>query len=104
MIIYTRLLDRGITLCPSAIIIPAWAKNNLAYLAHEERHVEQMRDTGTLKFWWKYLTDKAFKQKVEVEAFRAQIAAGESINYCAGQLKNNYGLTLTFNEALSLLS
>lgn len=88
---------------PSLILIPQLAKGNAAYLSHELVHVEQQRDDGTLTFWFKYLTSKAYRQQVEVEAYKAQIAAGTSLDTCAGHLANLYYLGISFVEAQQLL-
>ena len=53
------------------ILHPAHA-NDAALLAHKRTHQEQMARVGTLTFWWRYLTDKAFRQASEVEARAAQ--------------------------------
>ena len=69
-------LERGITLAPWLVILPSWARGNLGYLSHEMTHAAQQRRVGTLTFWYRYLTDKSFRQTAEVEAYREQIAAG----------------------------
>ncbi len=103
MTLYPPLLKRGITLMPSLILIPQWAKGNAAYLAHEMVHVDQQWAFGTLTFWRRYLFDKAFRQTREVEAYKAQIAAGASLVGCATSLATEYRLDLTTAQAMALL-
>ncbi len=103
MIFYPSFLKRGITLTPWLILIPRWAKGNPDYLAHERTHAKQQRRVGTLTFWWRYLTDPAYRLTAEIEAYRAQIAAGGDVDYCATQLAYGYSLTLTPAKAYALL-
>jgi len=103
MVFYPPLLSRGITLMPALILIPQWAKSNAAYLAHEMVHVEQQRNAGVLTFWWRYITSKAYRLAYEVEAYKAQIAAGAALITCARHLATDYRLGITQAEALKLL-
>jgi len=66
-------------------------------------HVEQQRNAGVLTFWWRYLTNKAHRLNYEVEAYKAQIAAGASQITCARHLATDYRLGITQAEALKLL-
>lgn len=99
MILYPPLLKRGITLTPALVLIPRWAKDDKPYHAHEAIHQEQMRRIGTFRFWWSYLTDKAFRLTVEVEAYRAQIASGANPARCACDLSSGYSLNITQQQA-----
>jgi hypothetical protein len=103
MILYPPLLKRGITLAPSLIFIPSWARHDSAYLAHEQTHAAQQREIGTLRFWWLYIRSAAFRLGVEVEAYKAQIAAGTPLGHCAYWLATGYGLGLTIKKANELL-
>ena len=103
MILYPPFLKRGITLVPSLILIPQWAKNDTAYLRHEQTHATQQKRMGVFIFWWLYLTDKTARKWIEVEAYKVQIANGASVFSCAVQLSNGYGLNLTQAESLKLL-
>lgn len=105
MIIHTRLLwfADGLTVNPRLIIIHPRARGDLALLAHERTHQQQMRKVGTLVFWWRYLTSKAFRQASEVEAYQVQIAAGGNPITCAMNLSTMYRLGLDYGQALKLL-
>lgn len=107
MVIYTRLLfwADGFTLCPGLIAIHPRARADKALLAHEQVHVEQMRQEGLIAWWWAYLTSPAFRQAAEVEAYRAQLALSPySLDTFAGYLANNYFLGITEAHARELLS
>lgn len=103
MILYPPLLKRGITLAPWLVLIPKWAKGSEPYRTHELIHVQQQRNIGTLTFWWRYLTDKAFRQSSEVDAYRAQVKAGDNLYVCAYSLSSGYGLDISVSQALELL-
>lgn len=105
MIYPTRLLfwADAFTASPSLILIKPKHANNHALIAHERVHQMQMIANGTFKFWRKYLFSKAFRQQVEVEAYRTQIAYGASALGCAVHLCSDYQLGLTLDEAIKLL-
>ena len=103
MTLYPPYLKRGITLAPWLILIPLWARHDSAYLAHEQCHAAQQRRIGVLRFWWLYLRSDAFRLGVEVEAYKAQIAAGAPLGHCAYWLATGYGLALTIEESHKLL-
>lgn len=88
---------------PSLILIPRWAKDDLAYKMHEQAHAEQQRVDGVLTFWWRYLTSKTARQAYEVEAYKVQIAHGASAITCAMHLCRDYWLGITQAQALKLL-
>jgi hypothetical protein len=104
MILYPPFRQRGVTLAPWLILVPQWARHGIAYLTHEQVHATQQRRVGVLTFWYLYLTDKAFRQAAEVEAYQVQIAAGASAKTCAVHLATSYRLPLTLSEAYSLLT
>ena len=104
MIFHPPFLRRGIALMPSLILIPQWARHDSAYLAHEQTHAAQQREIGTLRFWWLYLRSDAFRLQVEVEAYKAQIAHGANLSYCAHQLATHYRLDLNYATAAGLLA
>lgn len=62
-----------------------------------------MERVGTLTFWWRYLTDKAFRQASEVEAYQVQISHGAKRNACAMNLATMYRLDLDYGVAYQLL-
>jgi len=71
---------------------------------HEQVHQRQMREDWTLVFWMRYLFSRKWRQKYEVEAYKAQIKAGASIDGCAEHLANMYYLGITVDQAKELLA
>lgn len=103
-IIYTKCCfwADAFTVNTSLILIHPDHKQDAPLLAHERVHQAQMRSQGTTRFWLKYLFSKSFRQRVEVEAYKVQIAAGASAITCASHL-TRYWLGITQSEALALL-
>ena len=106
MIVRTRMLwfADGLTISQRLILLHPAHANDAALLAHERTHQAQMARVGTLRFWWRYLTSKAFRQASEVEAYRVQIAHGASPAACARHLASLYRLGLSERAAAALLS
>lgn len=103
---YTRLLfwADGFTVAPSLILIHPKFKDDPALLVHEMTHAEQMRRLGWLRFWWCYAISPAFRQEVEVAAYRAQLMLRpNSLEAFAAFLARDYDLTLTVDQARALL-
>ena len=105
MILHTSLLwfAAGFTVSQRLILLHPAHANDTALLAHERVHQEQMSRVGTLTFWWRYLTDKAFRQASEVEAYKVQIRHGAKHSSCARHLATHYWLNLDYNTAYNLL-
>jgi len=101
----TRLLwfAAGLTVSQRLIVLHPTHANDTALLAHERCHQAQMARVGTLTFWWRYLTDKAFRQASEVEAYQVQIAHGAKRSSCACYLAENYWLHIDYSTAYALL-
>ena len=78
-------------------------KGLLPLLIHEKVHQRQMREDWTIVFWMRYLLSRKWRQKYEVEAYKAQIEAGASLDGCAFNLSQMYYLNITLEEAKSLL-
>lgn len=93
----------ALTFSPNIVLIRAKWRDSEPVRVHELVHVAQQQEIGTLTFWWRYLTSKAKRQAFEVEAYKAQIRAGTSLDTCAGNLANNYYLGISFAQAQSLL-
>jgi hypothetical protein len=105
MILHTRLLwfSSGFTISQRLIVIHPKYRDDKPLLAHERCHQQQMARVGTLTFWWRYLTDKAFRQQAEVEAYKVQISYGAKHSSCARHLSTGYWLNLDYNTAYNLL-
>jgi hypothetical protein len=80
-----------------------WSKT--ALIAHERCHQGQMARDGTLRFYWRYLTDKEARQDYEIEAYRVWVQAKpDDLWRCVRALTGSYGLGLTDQEAIELLT
>lgn len=89
---------------PWLMLVSRNHKDNAALIAHECCHQEQQRRDGTLRFWWRYLTNKQARFDYELEAYRAWCAvAPQDQGYCARVLSSKYGLGLTPMQALVAL-
>src|SRR5574343_1676568 len=97
-VIYTRLLffAGGFCLTPSLIFIRPEHDQDAGLHMHEVKHAEQMRRIGTLRFWWRYLTDWRFRFAAEVEAYRVSlIYAPQSVERFATAIAAKYLLPIT---------
>ena len=105
MTLTTRLLffAAGFTVNQRLIVIHPDHRDDKPLLAHESTHQAQMARVGTLTFWWRYLTSKAFRQASEVEAYKVQIAHGAKRHACARYLTENYRLGIDYATAYALL-
>lgn len=106
-LLYTRLLlwADGMTVAPGLVLIHPRARGNAGLLAHEQVHCEQMRRTGTLKFWWLYVSSRRFRLACEVEAYRASLRHHQgALRYFAAHLAGGYFLGITAEEAERLLA
>ena len=80
-----------------------WSK--AALIAHERCHQRQMARDGTLRFYWRYLTSKSARQDCEIEAYRVWVQVKpDDLFRCARALIGSYGLGITYQEAIELLT
>ena len=104
MILYPKYFPvAGFTPLPNLMLIRKDCRDNKPLHIHEEVHQRQMVEDGVLKFWFKYLFCPNCRLKYEVEAYRAQIAAGASLDSCAAHLSGMYYLGIDFEQARCLL-
>jgi hypothetical protein len=87
----------------------------LAKIAHEEVHFTQQMMMNQDEWWEKYITDKEFRLRMEVEAYRAEVKwinktikdrnlKFQMINDIAITLSSSvYGCIITRSEALKLI-
>lgn len=78
-------------------------RNNAALLKHEEKHIEQQKDSSLIIWIYKYLTDLKFRQEMEIEAYKVSLAYGISLQYCVKELYYKHDLNMSFNEIKKLL-
>ena len=55
-------------------------KSTPELIAHERAHIKQQKDMGWLYFWL-WATNKRFRARVEIQAYRAQGASDASIQH-----------------------
>jgi len=80
----------------------AWSK--AALIEHERCHQRQMARDGTLRFYWRYFTDKEARQQYEVEAYRVWVQVEPADLWrCVRALTGSYGLNITDQDAINLL-
>ena len=106
-VIYTRALcwAQAMAVTSTLIIMRPERRGDEALLAHERCHCGQMRRDGTVVFWWRYATSRAFRQAVEVEAYRVQLAMRPAaLEAFATSLATRYYLPLTVAQARALLT
>lgn len=104
MIIYTNLMPRrfdGMTIGPLTLIRPC-CKDDVALHVHEAIHREQFARHPLRSML--YIFSKDVRTMMEVEAYRAQIHAGADPRLCAFSLATKYGLGITQDCALLLLT
>ena len=61
----------AITLAPFVFVLKEY-KDNEALLAHERKHLDQVKMYGWCVFYWKYLTNKAWRKSMEAEGYAIQ--------------------------------
>ena len=104
MIFYPKwLFTAGFTLTPWLMFIRHDCRDNKPLHLHEQVHQRQMREAWTVVFWFRYLLSKKWRQRYEVEAYKAQIAAGASLHGCAQLLSSMYLLGISYDKACALL-
>ena len=94
----------GAAWTPSIIVIDKNNKNKEALIAHERVHQEQQRKYGWLKFYFKYLTNKQFRFKMEVEAYKAWLEVlPNDFEKVIWWLLNSYNTSASREEIIKLL-
>ena len=94
----------GAAWTPSIIVIDKNNKNKEALIAHERVHQEQQRKYGWLKFYFKYLTNKQFRFKMEVEAYKAWLQVlPNDFEKVIWWLLNSYNTSASREEIIKLL-
>ena len=94
----------GFTPGPFTLIRPAY-KGDAPLHVHEAVHRRQFWRSCGLALPLMYLLSRKWRLKLEVEAYKAQIAAGMAAKSAAGFLASPaYGLGISEVEALQLLA
>jgi len=104
MVIYTdKLIPKrfaGYTIGPVILIRPSY-RDDGPLLVHEKVHVKQFWRNPLAPFLMNF---KKYRQRYEVEAYKAQIEAGADLVKCSVLLAENYKLNITYQKAIQLLS
>lgn len=61
----------AITISPFVFILRE-QRENAGLLAHEQVHLDQVKEIGWGKFYWQYITDKMFRASVEDAGYAKQ--------------------------------
>ena len=61
----------AITLSPFVLILKS-KKDDKAILAHEQVHLDQVKEMGWLNFYWRYVTNLNFRSSVEAAGYAKQ--------------------------------
>lgn len=81
----------GAAWSPTMMVISKSAYNIPALIEHERCHQKQQREIGTLKFFFKYFTDKSFRFDMELEAYRVYVRVSpKDIDHIVKIMINEY--------------
>jgi len=69
--VYRGRTTWAITLYPFVFVLKKY-KDNEALLAHEQKHLDQVKMYGWCVFYWNYLTNKAWRKSMEAEGYAIQ--------------------------------
>lgn len=86
------------------MLISSSQRTNKALIAHEQCHQSQQGRDGWLRFWWRYLTNKAWRLSYEVEAYRVWIEVNPLDEWrVVHWLASNYNFGISTKDARELL-
>ena len=71
-------------------------KGHERLIPHEELHLQQQRLHGRIRYHWRYIFDKDFRARMEIQAYR--IADGLNDLEIAHKLRTLYGVELDPNR------
>jgi hypothetical protein len=94
----------GAAWSPNMIVIKKDAYNKPALIAHERHHQKQQLKEGTLKFFFKYLTSKDYRFRMELEAYKVwyQMSPND-LERLVFIMTNSYGFNVSKDEVQKLL-
>jgi len=69
--VYRGRTTWAITIAPFVFVLPKYADNK-AILAHEQVHLDQVKELGFCRFYWKYVFDLNFRSSVEAAGYAKQ--------------------------------
>jgi len=95
----------GGAITPGLIIVSRDHGNLPALIAHERCHQQQMLRDGYWTWLWRYVFDLGWRQMYEVQAYRIWVQhSPDDLARCARALVNEYGLGVSIDEAIWLLT
>jgi len=105
-VVCTRMLfwANSMAVMPRLVLVHPSCEHDAVLLAHEAVHCRQMREQGTLRFIWRYLTSRRHRLQMEVEAYQVQLAHDpRRLPAVAAALARGYWLGITVEEAKAAL-
>lgn len=72
-------VTHAITIAPVVFVLSRLAHDE-ALMAHERKHIEQVRATGWWKWYWRYVFDREYRRQQEAEGYAVQRAVKSAID------------------------
>ena len=69
--VYSGRRTLAITIAPFVLILPEFATDK-GLLAHEQKHLDQIKETGWFRWYWKYTFNSDFRKQQEAEGYTIQ--------------------------------
>ena len=88
----------AISIYPFLFTVRGWEKNR-AVMLHEELHLREQKEMGTIKWLLKYLFSKSFRYDAELRGHAMAVANGYNLKSAAKEFSENYNLGITPTEA-----
>ena len=109
--------NNGIVLLPEVLMFGWWGsaplpwlmfltyaqKDNAALIAHERCHQDQQRRDGVLTFWVRYVFNKDWRYKYELEAYKVWLTVALEDMWRVVSAMKNYGFDATEAELINAL-
>lgn len=89
---------------PWLMILAYDQRNNAALIAHERCHQDQQRRDGVLTFWHRYIFNKDWRYRYELEAYRVWLDTAPNDFWLVVSMMQNYGFNISQSELINALS
>lgn len=93
----------AMSIYPWLIIRKDW-KDEEWLIKHEEVHLAEQKEMGTVKWIAKYFFSKKFRYEAELRGHAAAVKHGQPLNRAAREFSGNYKLGISFREAEKAIS
>ena len=106
MQIKTKLVPKGfdaITCFPFILMRPEVA-GDAALIAHEMVHYREQKASWVIPWLLRYLLSHEFRYQAELRGYRVQVELGGITREGAAQMLCQYGLGVTYDDALAALA